>query len=234
MKGTVGRDGLEKQFDSRLQGQAGGAIFRVDPSGYKVNPPLEQFAPPGGIRPPHLARPRPAGGGRAGARRPERRRRGARRAHGRGAGPRQQARLRPEQDFRPTRSQATVADIDAAPAPGWTWPSAAAFRRAPPSRPSSRSPGCRPAASTRPTSPSTARGGSGSATAGFRATTGGGTMASSRSTTRSPRAATSIFGSTASRSVPTRSLAQARRMHLDGRTGIELPGEYRSLLPDRG
>jgi cell division protein FtsI/penicillin-binding protein 2 len=26
MKGTVGRDGLEKQFDSQLQGEAGGAI----------------------------------------------------------------------------------------------------------------------------------------------------------------------------------------------------------------
>jgi len=45
MKGTVGRDGLEKQFDAQLQGQAGGRIFRVDPAGYKVNPPLEERMP---------------------------------------------------------------------------------------------------------------------------------------------------------------------------------------------
>jgi penicillin-binding protein 2 len=41
MKGTVGRDGLEKQFDSLLQGEAGYTILRVDPAGYKVNPPIE-------------------------------------------------------------------------------------------------------------------------------------------------------------------------------------------------
>src|SRR5665213_708997 len=31
MKGSVGRDGLEKRFDAQLQGEAGGSIFRVDP-----------------------------------------------------------------------------------------------------------------------------------------------------------------------------------------------------------
>lgn len=41
MKGTVGRDGIEKQFDSLLQGEAGYTILRVDPAGYKVNPPIE-------------------------------------------------------------------------------------------------------------------------------------------------------------------------------------------------
>jgi penicillin-binding protein 2 len=41
MKGTIGRDGLEKQFDSLLQGEAGYTILRVDPAGYKVNPPIE-------------------------------------------------------------------------------------------------------------------------------------------------------------------------------------------------
>jgi penicillin-binding protein 2 len=41
MKGTVGRDGLEKQFDARLQGEAGYQILRVDPAGYKVNPSIE-------------------------------------------------------------------------------------------------------------------------------------------------------------------------------------------------
>ncbi len=45
MPGTIGRDGLEKKFDSELQGQAGGSIFRVDPAGYKVNPPLDHRLP---------------------------------------------------------------------------------------------------------------------------------------------------------------------------------------------
>lgn len=45
MKGTTGRDGLEKQFDEQLQGEAGGTIFRVDPAGYKINPPLSKRLP---------------------------------------------------------------------------------------------------------------------------------------------------------------------------------------------
>ncbi len=45
MKGTVGRDGLEKIFDAHLQGEAGGSIFRVSPAGYKINPPLEKRLP---------------------------------------------------------------------------------------------------------------------------------------------------------------------------------------------
>lgn len=45
MKGTSGRDGLEKWFDDQLQGEAGGRIYRVDPSGYKINPPLEVRLP---------------------------------------------------------------------------------------------------------------------------------------------------------------------------------------------
>lgn len=45
MKGSVGRDGLEKTFDTQLQGEAGGTIFRVDPAGYRVNPPLEKRLP---------------------------------------------------------------------------------------------------------------------------------------------------------------------------------------------
>jgi penicillin-binding protein 2 len=44
-KGSVGRDGLEKQFDSTLQGEAGYTILRVDPAGYKVNPPIESRVP---------------------------------------------------------------------------------------------------------------------------------------------------------------------------------------------
>lgn len=45
MKGSVGRDGLEKQFDDHLQGEAGGTIFLVDPAGYRINPPLQKKHP---------------------------------------------------------------------------------------------------------------------------------------------------------------------------------------------
>jgi len=45
MKGAIGRDGLEKWFDARLQGEAGGRIYRVDPLGYKINPPLMTRTP---------------------------------------------------------------------------------------------------------------------------------------------------------------------------------------------
>jgi penicillin-binding protein 2 len=45
MKGMVGRDGLERRFDSQLHGEAGGTIFRVDPAGYMVHPPLEKRLP---------------------------------------------------------------------------------------------------------------------------------------------------------------------------------------------
>jgi penicillin-binding protein 2 len=45
MKGTLGREGLEAHFDSLLEGETGGAIYRVDPSGYRVNPPLSKRQP---------------------------------------------------------------------------------------------------------------------------------------------------------------------------------------------
>lgn len=45
MKGTYGRDGLEKKFDSHLQGETGGAIYRVDPAGFKVDLPIEKRLP---------------------------------------------------------------------------------------------------------------------------------------------------------------------------------------------
>jgi penicillin-binding protein 2 len=45
MKGTIGRDGLEKVFDTRLQGEAGGTIFRVSPAGYKINQVLAERLP---------------------------------------------------------------------------------------------------------------------------------------------------------------------------------------------
>jgi len=45
LRGTVGAAGLEKQFDAQLEGKSGGAIYRVDPTGYKVNPPLNLRMP---------------------------------------------------------------------------------------------------------------------------------------------------------------------------------------------
>ena len=36
MVGAEGRNGLEAQFDEKLQGEAGGTIYRVDPGGYRV------------------------------------------------------------------------------------------------------------------------------------------------------------------------------------------------------
>src|SRR5688572_23228503 len=45
MKGSMGRAGVEQRFDSSLQGEAGGAIFRVDPTGNRINPPLQQVFP---------------------------------------------------------------------------------------------------------------------------------------------------------------------------------------------
>lgn len=45
MKGSFGRDGLEKQFESTLQGKAGGAIYRVDYAGYKMPKPLVTRTP---------------------------------------------------------------------------------------------------------------------------------------------------------------------------------------------
>jgi penicillin-binding protein 2 len=38
-KGTVGKDGIEKQFDDVLQGEAGYSIIRVDPAGFRVASP---------------------------------------------------------------------------------------------------------------------------------------------------------------------------------------------------
>ncbi len=45
MKGSVGRTGLEKVYDEQLQGETGGAIYRVDPAGYKVDLPIERRLP---------------------------------------------------------------------------------------------------------------------------------------------------------------------------------------------
>ncbi|HET7534852.1 MAG TPA: penicillin-binding transpeptidase domain-containing protein, partial [Candidatus Didemnitutus sp.] len=45
MKGSFGRDGLEKKFDDYLQGESGGAIYHVDIGGYKVGLPIEKRLP---------------------------------------------------------------------------------------------------------------------------------------------------------------------------------------------
>lgn len=45
MKGTTGRAGLEQVFDAQLQGETGGAIYLVDPAGYKVDLPIEKRLP---------------------------------------------------------------------------------------------------------------------------------------------------------------------------------------------
>ncbi|MES2693211.1 MAG: penicillin-binding transpeptidase domain-containing protein [Verrucomicrobiota bacterium] len=43
--GTIGKAGLEYQFNEHLQGKAGGRIYRVDPLGYKTSKPLEERKP---------------------------------------------------------------------------------------------------------------------------------------------------------------------------------------------
>ncbi len=45
MRGTIGKDGIEAQFNDVLQGKPGGAIYRVDNSGYRQDPPLERRLP---------------------------------------------------------------------------------------------------------------------------------------------------------------------------------------------
>ncbi len=45
MRGTIGRNGIERSLDERLQGETGGTIFRVDHAGYKIDPPLYKRLP---------------------------------------------------------------------------------------------------------------------------------------------------------------------------------------------
>ncbi|MDR1011221.1 MAG: peptidoglycan glycosyltransferase [Opitutaceae bacterium] len=42
MRGTTGKDGLELTFNEHLQGKPGYTIYRVDPAGYRIEPPLER------------------------------------------------------------------------------------------------------------------------------------------------------------------------------------------------
>ena len=45
LKGTAGRTGLELRYDALLQGKTGGAIYRVDPAGFRVVEPKEKQIP---------------------------------------------------------------------------------------------------------------------------------------------------------------------------------------------
>ena len=45
MRGTEGATGLEKSFEKTLQGQTGGSIYRVDPHGFRIEPPLAKRLP---------------------------------------------------------------------------------------------------------------------------------------------------------------------------------------------
>jgi penicillin-binding protein 2 len=45
MKGSTGRTGLEKVYDTELEGETGGSIYQVDPAGYKVDLPVEKRMP---------------------------------------------------------------------------------------------------------------------------------------------------------------------------------------------
>lgn len=45
MKGTIGKEGVESRFDETLRGEAGGAIYRVDPAGNRISKPIEQQLP---------------------------------------------------------------------------------------------------------------------------------------------------------------------------------------------
>jgi penicillin-binding protein 2 len=45
MRGTTGKDGIEARFNNVLQGRPGIATYRVDPSGYRVDDPLDRRLP---------------------------------------------------------------------------------------------------------------------------------------------------------------------------------------------
>jgi penicillin-binding protein 2 len=50
MRGTTGKDGIEARFNNALQGKPGIATYRVDPSGYRVDVPLDRRLPVQGQR----------------------------------------------------------------------------------------------------------------------------------------------------------------------------------------
>lgn len=45
MRGTIGKLGIESEYDNLLQGETGGIVYRVDPAGYRVDPPIHRRVP---------------------------------------------------------------------------------------------------------------------------------------------------------------------------------------------
>jgi penicillin-binding protein 2 len=45
LRGTEGAAGLERSFENQLQGETGGSIYRVDPQGFRIEPPLAKRLP---------------------------------------------------------------------------------------------------------------------------------------------------------------------------------------------
>lgn len=45
MRGSEGASGIERSFESTLQGEAGGSIYLVDPHGFRIDPPLSKRMP---------------------------------------------------------------------------------------------------------------------------------------------------------------------------------------------
>jgi penicillin-binding protein 2 len=45
MKGTAGREGIELKYDEQLQGEAGGAVYRVNNTGIRLGEPIAKLQP---------------------------------------------------------------------------------------------------------------------------------------------------------------------------------------------
>jgi penicillin-binding protein 2 len=230
MKGTAGRAGLEEQFDAQLQGRAGGVIFHVDPSGYKVKPALKELAPrPGADLHTSLdidvqQAAEAAIGDQTGAAVAIDVRTGEVLAMA----------SKPDYDLNlmsPTRSSATVADIEARHA----WTDSTVAGRYPPGStfkllvsiaglrsglldPTDKSVDCE-----------------GRIRIGnrwFACDNGRGHHGELELDEAISQSCDIYFWIHGIAIGPERIMAEARRLHLDGRTGIELPYEVRSQLPD--
>ncbi|MFT3869997.1 MAG: penicillin-binding transpeptidase domain-containing protein [Nibricoccus sp.] len=45
VRGAIGKDGIEAEYNDLLQGETGGVVYRVDPAGYRVEPPVFRKIP---------------------------------------------------------------------------------------------------------------------------------------------------------------------------------------------
>lgn len=45
VRGAIGKDGIEAEYNNLLQGETGGVVYRVDPAGYRVEPPVFRKIP---------------------------------------------------------------------------------------------------------------------------------------------------------------------------------------------